>query len=49
MARAAEAKGVAGLVVDGPVRDLEELIEFGGQSMAEAPTRVARKRTARAR
>ena len=29
MARAAEAKGVAGLVVDGPVRDLEELIEFG--------------------
>ncbi len=29
MARAAKAKGVAGLIVDGPIRDLEELIEFG--------------------
>lgn len=29
MALAAEAKSVAGLVVNGPVRDLEELSEFG--------------------
>ncbi len=29
MARAAKAKGVAGLIVDGPIRDLKELIAFG--------------------